>query len=92
MISVTEDAKGALAATLEASEATESEGLRLVQGEEGQFGLAIDGEREGDQVVMQDDRSVLLVGEELATSLDGAVLDAVDSPEGTRLTLREKEG
>ncbi len=88
MLNVTEKAVGALADSLESSEATDEQSLRLARTPQGEFGLAIDEEREGDQVVKQEERSILVLDEEISTALDGAILDIADSPEGQRLTLR----
>lgn len=92
MINVTAEAKVVLATTLEASEANEGQALRLALSPEGQYGLTIDGEREGDQIVEHGERAVLLLDSQVASSLDGATLEAVESPDGTRLTLRGEEG
>lgn len=91
MLNVTEKARDILAQTLETSEAADEQGLRLARTPQGEFGLAIDEEREGDQVVKQDERPVLFVDQEVSTALDGAILDVDESPEGTRLTLRMPE-
>jgi Fe-S cluster assembly iron-binding protein IscA len=88
MITVTDKAIDALAESLESSEASDEQRLRLARNPGGEFGLAIDEERDGDQVVKHNDRTVLVIDETVATSLDGATLDVVDLPEGQRLTLR----
>lgn len=92
MINVTEKATEVLASSLQESEASEEQGLRLARTPQGEFGLAVDEERQGDQVVKQGDRPVLFVDSDVSSDLDGATLDAVDSPEGVRLTLRSPEG
>jgi Fe-S cluster assembly iron-binding protein IscA len=91
VLNVTEKAVDILANSLEASEATEEQSLRLARTPQGEVGLAIDEEREGDQVVKQEERAILVLDEEIATVLDGATLDVSDSPEGQRLTLRMPE-
>lgn len=91
MLNVTEKAADALAKSLESSEATDEQSLRLARTPHGEFGLAIDEERDGDQVVKQEERSILVIDEEVSTALDGAILDVADSPEGQRLTLRMPE-
>lgn len=88
MINVTEKAIDVIAKTLETNNISEDQGLRLARGPEGEFGLAVDQEREGDQVVKQGDRPVLFVEQEISTSLDGATLDVQEAPDGARLTLR----
>jgi iron-sulfur cluster assembly protein len=87
-LSVTEKALDVLANTLEANEVEEGQGLRLARNAMGEFGLAIDEAREGDQVVEKDDKAVLFVDQEVSDSLDGATLDIASSPEGARLTLK----
>lgn len=87
MLNVTEKAAGALLESLEASRSEESQLLRLTRMAEG-LGLALDEERAGDQVVEHQDRKVLVIEQDISQSLDGATLDAVDTPEGTRLVLQ----
>lgn len=91
MINVTEKAIDVLAITLSTNEAGEEQGLRLARNAEGQFGLALDEPREGDEVVKQEERPVLLVDKEVSSALDGAVLDVDETAEGARLTLRMPE-
>ncbi len=91
MINVTEKAVDALANSLDSTEAAPEQSLRLALTPQGEYGLAIDEQREGDQVIKQEERPVLLVAEEVSTALHGAVLDVVDSAEGQRLTLRMAE-
>lgn len=61
--------------------------LRLEVSTRGQLRLAVDEEREGDEVVEHEGTPLLLIGEELAGRLDGAVLDGEETAEGTRLTI-----
>lgn len=91
MINVTEKAVDALAGSLQATEASPEQSLRLARTSQGEYGLAVDEEREGDQVIKQEERAVLLIDEEVSAALNGAVLDVVDSPEGQRLSLRMAE-
>jgi Fe-S cluster assembly iron-binding protein IscA len=91
VLSVTEKAVGALADSLESSEASGEQSLRLARTPQGEFGLAIDEERDGDQVVKLEEKAILVLDEEISTALDGAILDIADSPEGQRLTLRLPE-
>lgn len=91
MLNVTEKAVDILANSLEASEASEEQSLRLARTPQGEVGLAIDEERDGDQVVKQEERAILVLDKEISTALDGATLDVSDSPEGQRLTLRMPE-
>jgi len=91
MLNVTEKAVDALSSSLESSEATDEQSLRLALTPQGEFGLAIDEQREGDQIVKQEERAILVLDGEISAALDGAVLDATDSPEGRRLTLQMPE-
>ena len=61
--------------------------LRLVV-EPGALGLELDLPSPDDQVVERDGHQVLLIGNEISTLLDGATIDAVETPEGTRLAVR----
>jgi Fe-S cluster assembly iron-binding protein IscA len=91
MLSVTEKAVDALAKSLDESEAEGDQSLRLSRSPQGEYGLDIDQERDGDQVVRQEKRPILLIDQEVSNQLDGAVLDLVEAPEGIRLTLRMEE-
>lgn len=91
MLSVTEKAVDALAQSLDESEAKDGQSLRLSRSPRGEYGLAIDQERGGDQVVRQQKRPILLIDQEVSNRLDGAVLDLIEAPEGIRLTLRVEE-
>ncbi|MEX0801002.1 MAG: hypothetical protein WD379_07295 [Dehalococcoidia bacterium] len=91
MLSVTEKAVDALAQSLDEAEAKDDQSLRLSRSPRGEYGLAIDQERDGDQVVRQKKRPILLIDQEVSNRLDGAVLDLIEAPEGIRLTLRTEE-
>jgi len=84
MLNVTERAKQTLArlkATAESSDDTEA-GLRLLFGAgTTEFGLQIDREKPGDQVVEHAGAKLLLVDEALADALSDATIDA-DSSDG----------
>lgn len=88
MLNVTEGAVDVLSQILDENQIEEEQGLRLAQGNPGEFGLAVDGERDADQVVRKGLRPVLFVGEDVSTALDGATLDVMRGPEGVGLTLR----
>jgi len=87
MLNVTDKAAAALHESLEASTSEESHALRLTRTAEG-LALALDEQREGDQVVEHDDRTVLVIEEEISRALAGATLDATETPEGPRLVLQ----
>lgn len=54
---------------------------------EGDFGIVIDGEKDGDEVVEREGLRLLLVDALLAERLSESVLDFKDPPDGPRFTL-----
>ena len=87
MINVTENAKEELKRiSTEAVDQPESK-LRLVASQEGQLGLIVDSEREGDQLVEHQGSTVLVVGQELSAALEGIGIDCQDTDGGPRLVL-----
>lgn len=90
MVTVTERA----ASVLKELQADQEEGpdqiLRIVK-QDDDYELTFDTEREGDQIVESEGASVLLIGEDVATALDGAVIDCEDTAEGPRFTLSTDE-
>lgn len=91
MIQVTEKASGVLLEALEAKADDETQGIRLTEVTGEGFGLSLDVEREGDQVIEHKGRKVLIVEEALGEELEGAILDVVKSTRGPALTLRMPE-
>jgi Fe-S cluster assembly iron-binding protein IscA len=87
MLIVTENAAAVLDRSLAASRENESDILRLVRSGQG-VGLTISEEQEGDHVIQYEDRKILAVEPEILRVLDKATIDAVNTPEGLRLTLR----
>jgi Fe-S cluster assembly iron-binding protein IscA len=91
MITVTDKAASALHETLDANAKDgDAAVLRLVSSEEG-LTLGLDRERSDDQVITHDERTILVIESSLSQAYDGAVVDAVDSPEGTRLVIQPPE-
>ena len=91
MITVTERAKEHLKQALDANcdqDAEEPQGLRLGMLGQGQFGLGIDTEREGDEVVEHDGSKVLLVESELAGQLQGITIDVQPTDDGEQLVIQ----
>lgn len=83
MLRVTEDAKKELKRILAEKADNPLAGLRLVRGvQPDDFGLAIDIEMPGDQVVEHKSSKVLLVDDELSDRLEGNILDVEDAPHG----------
>ena len=89
MLTVTESAKQLLKETLRESSDDPETSIRLSIKEEGQFGIVLDVESEGDQVVEYDGDKVLLVAPALATVLEGRTLDVQDTEEGPRLIISQ---
>ena len=87
MLIVTEEAKDVLGQVLANSDADEDQTLRLTRNMNDEFGLAIDEERAGDQVVSHGPQTVLLIENELAHELQGVTLDATQLPEGPSLRM-----
>lgn len=92
MVEVTEQAKELLkqilAEALASVENPDPElSLRLAPQARGQLGLIIDKEREGDQVVEEEDSPLLLIEAQIADSLAGATIDCQDTPGGPQLVL-----
>lgn len=89
MVSVTKRAAEVMCATL-AQQAGSEPGrtLRLVMTSEGGFRLRVDKEREGDKVVKVEREKVLVMASDAAEALSGAVIDAQDTGEGPKLTIR----
>ena len=85
MIAVTERAKEELKKMLSDKVDNLQAGLRLNPSSAGHFGLSIDVEMPGDQVVEHEGSKVLLVEQGLASSLEGITLDVEDTPQGPQL-------
>lgn len=90
MINVTDKAAAALVQNLETSKTEEAQVLRLIRMGEG-LAFTLDKERQGDQVVEHDKRTVLVIHQRVSQGLEDATLDAVDSPEGTQFVLQTSE-
>jgi len=92
MLTVTESAKQLLREKLLAHSDDPEACLRLSVRSGGQFGLTLDSESEGDQIVEHEGAKVLLVAHELEPMLEGVTLDVQDTPDGKKLAmLKEKE-
>jgi len=87
LLTVTDSAKEQLKETLLGNTDDPEIGIRLRLGPGRQFGLVLDREAEGDQIVEHDGLKVLLVGQELATILELVTLDVQDTPDGPKLIV-----
>ena len=87
MLTVTESAKQLLKEMLTARSDDPEAGLRLLLKPPGQFGIVLDREAEGDQVVEHEGAKVLLVASELVPVVEGVTLDVQDTPDGPQLVV-----
>jgi Fe-S cluster assembly iron-binding protein IscA len=91
MIRVSEKAKAELRKMLAEKVDNPLAGIRLVRGTApGLFGLAVDIELPGDQVVEHAGSKILLVDKELSKHLDGSTIDVEDTAQGKSLVVLEK--
>lgn len=90
MLTVTESAKRLLKGTLAAHSDDPEVALRLSFNPPGEFGIVLDREAEGDQVVEHEDTKILLVASELAPVVEGVALDVEDTAEGAKLVIRKE--
>lgn len=84
MVTVTERAAKILREVQQDSEAEQT--LRIV-GAQGGYQLTFDQEREGDQVVESEGKTVLLIGSDVAEALTDATIDCEQGPDGMRFFL-----
>ena len=91
MIEVSERARQELKKLLSATTDKVEESLRLVVGNSGELGLALDTEVPGDKIIEHENSKVLLVEERLASHLDGMTIDVEDTPEGSRLVISKND-
>jgi len=92
MLTVTELAKQELKKILFEKVDHPLAGIRLIKGEQpDSFGLTIDIEMPGDEVVEYDGSKVLIVGRELSEDLDGNVLDIEDEAQGKNFVVIERK-
>ena len=87
MLAVTESAREVLEQILANSDPAQEQALRLTRNSNDEFGLALDEERSGDQVVTNGVQPVLLVEDALADELHGVMLDATQMPDGPSLRM-----
>lgn len=91
MLAVTDSAKDVLGQILANSDPAQEQALRLTRNDRDEFGLALDEERAGDQVISNGDQPVLLVDNGLASELQGVMLDASQMPDGPSLRMVHSE-
>jgi len=91
MVTVTEKAREELGRLVATTSIANDKCLRLTTPPEwvgeGDFGIVIDVERNGDRVIDHQDLKVLLIDPSLAKQLSSSVLDFKNPPDGPRFTL-----
>ncbi len=87
MIGVTERAKAELRGILTSHVDHPQACLRLTVNEQEQLGLGIDIEMPEDEVVEYEGSKLLVVTRELATQLEGTVIDVEDREDGAHLVI-----
>jgi len=90
MLKVTQRAKEELKRILSTKVDNPQAGVRLSVSGSDKFGLGIDVEKPGDQVVKHKSSKVLLVETELANTLEGQTLDFTGTAEGTNFVVRKE--
>ena len=90
MLTVTEGAKQLLKGILTSHSDDPEVAVRLSFNPSGEFGIMLDREAEGDQVVEHQGSKVLLMASELAPVVEGITLDVQDTPEGPKLTMSKE--
>jgi len=90
MINVTERAKQVLKNILSEKVDWPDARLRLMDRGQGNLGLGIDLEAEGDRIVEYDGVKVLVVNPDLDSNLKEITLDVHDTDEGAELVISER--
>ncbi len=90
MVTVTENAKKELKKILLNYTDMSQARLRLVNRDDGEFGLGMDIEMPGDRCVEYDGIAILVVEEKLAENLTGVTIDVDTTPNGSELVILGK--
>lgn len=87
MVTVTEQAAQELRNILSDTTTKPNQALRLVVRPGGGFGLGLDEEREGDQVLTAGDERILLVATPVAEALGEATIATQETEKGRKLVI-----
>lgn len=95
MINVTTNARRLLSEMLEqargSTQAPERSAASFrLMGNGDEWGVVLDGPREGDRIVERDGDPVLLVGPDVDAALDGAIIETERSSQGEQLVISAK--
>jgi len=89
MLTVTALAAGKLKEAIQAHTTDPEVCIRLISSpsKPNRLEMALDKEREGDQVVESEGVKILLLSSEVAPALEGVVIDCQETPEGAHFTI-----
>jgi len=89
MLTVTAQAAEKLKEAIQAQTEDPEVAIRLIPStlRPNQLDMALDKEKEGDQVVESEGAKVLFVSSELAQVLDGMVIDCQETPQGVQFSI-----
>lgn len=89
MLTVTAEAASKLKEAIQAQTQDPEVAIRLIisSSRPNQLDMALDKEKEGDQVVESEGAKVLFVSPELDQVLDGMVIDCQETPEGVQFSI-----
>ncbi len=87
MINITRRARQELKRILSSNVNMPQARLRLIDRGQGNLGLGIDIEMPGDELVKDDDSTLLVVEHGLAVGLKGVTIDVDDTPKGSELVM-----
>jgi len=90
MVILTDQAAQVLRATLDETRTEPGQALRLLLRPGGGFGLGVDQEREGDQVVTADGEKILLMTPNMAEAVDDVTIDTKNTEEGPKLVISRR--
>jgi Fe-S cluster assembly iron-binding protein IscA len=92
MLTVTEQAAEKLKEAIQAQTTDPEVAIRLIPStaRPNHLDMALDKEKEGDQVVESEGVKVLIVSSELAEVLDGMVIDCQETPEGSYFSISKQ--
>ena len=91
MITVTTSAAERIRSDLQASNAEPGACIRLFRSQStaNQLDIALDKEREGDQVVVSEGINVFILDSELSQTLEGTIIDYEAMPEGKGFSITQ---
>ncbi len=90
MLKVTDKAKDELKELLLLCTKDGEDGIRLVYGSLGQFGLLLGQEKDGDKVIQHDGSKVLLIGSDLTGLLNGVTMDVENNGRKREFVMTKK--